>query len=154
MSKEIKEENIIRIKDKALLENANKIYGEMRDIVYTSKNQFFVDMLRNGIQSFETQSKDRWELQHERQTLLDAIHEHTKRMNYFIKFSKPFIRSAYANGEITMQMLSILFNYYILKMDYIERKEFDKKYEGLKELPEDFEELEKQLREDYDNEVD
>ena len=95
MSEEIKEENIIRIKDKSLLEKANKIYGEMKDIVYTSKNQFFVDMLRNGIQSFETQSKNKWELQHERQILLDAIHEHTKRMNYFIKFSKPFIRSTY-----------------------------------------------------------
>ena len=36
------------------------------------------------------------------QALLDAIHEHIKRMNYFIKFSEPFIQTTYAKNVVSV----------------------------------------------------
>ncbi len=71
---EIKQENIVRIYDKKLLERLNKMYGETKGILYTSKNNFLNDILQVGIQTFEKQEKDNWAIQHEKQTLLDAIH--------------------------------------------------------------------------------
>ena len=74
---EIKQENIVRIKDKKLLERLNKMYAERKGVVYTSKNNFLNDILQVGIQTYEKQEKDNWAIQHEKQTLLDAIHAHT-----------------------------------------------------------------------------
>ena len=86
-----------------------KMYDKMKDIVYQSKNAFFNDVVRIGIEVLEKQEKDNWAIKNEKQTLLDAIHEHTKRMNYFIKFSKPFIQTAYADSEINQQILLHIF---------------------------------------------
>ncbi len=52
---EIKTENILRIRDKKLLERLNKMYDETKDVVYTSKNNFLNDILKIGIQTFEKQ---------------------------------------------------------------------------------------------------
>lgn len=94
ITKEINTDNLIRIKDEKVLAKLNEMYDKMKDIVYQSKNAFFNDVLKIGIEVFEKQEKDNWAIKNEKQTLLDAIHEHTKRMNYFIKISKPFIQTA------------------------------------------------------------
>ena len=81
--------------------------------------------------------------------MLDAIHEHTKRMNYFIKFSKPFIQTAYANSEINQQILCILLNHLTRKMNKTEFDLFMKDIEKLKILPSDLAKLKRELRANY-----
>ncbi len=150
---EIKQENIVRIYDKKLLERLNKMYAERKGIVYTSKNNFLNDILQVGIQTYEKQEKDNWAIQHEKQTLLDAIHAHTKRMNYFIKFSKPFIKSTFANCEITQKLLAILFNEFFKHKSYEERSQFMDSIEKESKLLDCFEKMKKELLDVYDYRV-
>lgn len=145
----ITKENIVRIRDEKVLEKLNNVYDKYKDIVYTSKNNFLIDVIKLGVDVLEKQEKDNWAIKNEKQTLLDAIHEHTKRMNYFIKFSKPFIQTAYADSEINQQLLCILINYLTRKMDKIEFDLFMKDIEKLKILPSDLEKLKKELRANY-----
>lgn len=145
----ITKENIVRIRDEKVLEKLNNVYDKYKDIVYTSKNNFLIDVIKLGVDVLEKQEKDNWAIKNEKQTLLDAIHEHTKRMNYFIKFSKPFIQTAYADSEINQQLLCILLNYLTRKMDKIEFDLFMKDIEKLKILPDDLTKLKKELRANY-----
>lgn len=150
---EIKQENIVRIKDKKLLERLNKMYAERKGVVYTSKNNFLNDILQVGIQTYEKQEKDNWAIQHEKQTLLDAIHAHTKRMNYFIKFSKPFIKSAYANCEIMQKLLTILFNDFFKNKSFEEQSRLMDNIERESKLLDYFEKMKKELLDVYDYKV-
>ena len=150
---EIKKENIVRINNPKLLDKLNVVYEQTKETAYSSKNQFLQAMLKIGVEVFAKKEEDNWAIQHEKQTLFDAIHEHTKRMNYFIKFSKPFIKSTYANVEIVLQMLTVLFNYHYVKMDYIERDQNKKIYERLCKLDDEFIEKQQQLYDLYDYKV-
>lgn len=150
---EIGTENMVRIKDEKVLSQLNEMYDRDKDFVYLSKNAFFNDVIKIGIQVLEKQAKDNWAIKNEKQTLLDAIHEHTKRMNYFIKFSKPFIQTAYADSEINQQLLCILLNHMARKMNNTEREMFLKELDNLKVLPENLAKLKKQLRANYLYEV-
>lgn len=125
----------------------------MKDIVYKSKNAFYNDVLGIGIEVFEKQEKDNWAIKHEKQTLLDAIREHTKRMNYFIKFSKHLIQTAYADSEINQQLLCILLNHITRKIYQVELELFMKDLDKLKILPEQLAKLKRGLRASYLYEV-
>lgn len=85
--------------------------------------------------------------------MFDAIHEHTKRMNYFIKFSKPFIQTTYANSEVNQQLICVILNYFFSKMEVYEKNKFYKNLNLFKVLPEIFEEEKLNLKSDYLNEV-
>lgn len=89
----------------------------------------------------------------EKQTLLDAIHEHTKRMNYFIKFSKPFIQTTYANSEVNQQLMCVILNYFFSNMEVYEKNKFYKNLDLFKILPKNFEEEKYKLKHDYLNEI-
>ncbi|MGN0788121.1 MAG: hypothetical protein ACI4L6_03590 [Candidatus Onthoplasma sp.] len=150
---EIGTENMVRIKDEKVLSQLNEMYDRGKDFVYLSKNAFFNDVIRIGIQVLEKQAKDNWAIKNEKQTLLDTMHNHTKRMNYFIKFSKPFIQTAYADSEINQQLLCILLNHMVRKMGNTEREMFLKELDNLKVLPDSLAKLKKQLRANYLYEV-
>lgn len=84
----------------------------------------------------QKQEKDNWAIQNEKQALLDAIHEHTKRMNYFIKFSKILIEKSKTMLKLSKEDIK---EYYIqalqlepkLLIDYLiqEIKVFEDKIE-------------------------
>lgn len=150
---EIGNENMVRIKDEKVLALLNEMYEQYKEVVYLSKNAFFNDIIRIGIQVFAKQEKDNWAIKNEKQTLLDTMHNHTKRMNYFIKFSKPFIQTAYADSEINQQLLCILLNHMARKMSNAERELFLKELDNLKVLPDSLAKLKKQLRANYLYEV-
>ena len=150
---EIGTENMVRIKDEKVLALLNEMYDQYKEVVYLSKNAFFNDIIRIGIQVFAKQEKDNWAIKNEKQTILDTMHNHTKRMNYFIKFSKPFIQTAYADSEINQQLLCILLNYLARKMSNAERELFLKELDNLKVLPDSLAKLKKQLRANYLYEV-
>lgn len=147
----ITKENVVRIKDRKLLVRLND-YLEKYDY-YTSKNAFFNELIKHGIEILERQEKDNWTIKQESQTILDAIHEHTKRMNYFIKFSKPFIKSSYANGEVNQKLLSKIL--YILKMDLSNEKKMHilMKSEIMEQLEDRLSKEKKELGETYEYEV-
>ena len=150
---EIGTENMVRIKDEKVLTLLNQMYDQYKEVVYLSKNAFFNDIIRIGIQVFAKQEKDNWAIKNEKQTILDTMHNHTKRMNYFIKFSKPFIQTAYADSEINQQLLCILLNHMARKMSNAERELFLKELDNLKVLPDNLAKLKKQLRANYLYEV-
>ncbi len=150
---EIGTENMVRIKDEKVLSQLNEMYDQYKDDLYLSKNAFLNDVIRIGIQVLEKQENDNWAIKNEKQTLLDTMHNHTKRMNYFIKFSKPFIQTAYADSEINQQLLCILLNHMARKMGNAEREMFLKELDNLKVLPECLAKLKKQLRANYLYEV-
>ncbi len=150
---EIGTENMVRIKDEKVLSQLNEMYDRDKGFVYLSKNAFFNDVISIGIQVLEKQAKDNWAIKNEKQTLLDIMHNHTKRMNYFIKFSKPFIQTAYADSEINQQLLCILLNHMSRKMSNAERELFLKDLDNLKVLPDSLAKLKKQLRANYLYEV-
>lgn len=87
-------------------------------------------------------------MKNETTTLLDAIHEHTKRMNFFIKFSQPFIKTAY-DCEINQMILSVLLNYMIVKMDKTEKEIFFKDLEKYANLRDVFLDKKKELKKYY-----
>ena len=107
------------------------------------------EVLRLGIKVLKKQDDDNWALKNETTTLLDAIHEHTKRMNFFIKFSQPFIKTAYADGEINQMILSVLLNYMIVKMGPTEKEMFFKDLEKYANLREIFSDKKKELKKYY-----
>ena len=150
---EIGTENMVRIKDEKVLSKLNEMYDRDKGFVYLSKNAFFNDVISIGIQVLEKQAKDNWAIKNEKQTILDTMHNHTKRMNYFIKFSKPFIQTAYADSEINQQLLCILLNHMARKMNNTEREMFLKDLDNLKVLPDSLAKLKKQLRANYLYEV-
>lgn len=147
-------ENLIRIKNEKVFNKLNEMYEKFYGDLHISKNKFFNDILKIGIEVFEKQEKDNWALQNEKQTILDAIHEHTKRMNYFIKFSKPFIKNTYANVEILQEMLRQMYNYFLLKMDRTEKEYFENHFESyFNRLPNGLEESKQRMFDYYDYEV-
>ena len=147
-------ENLIRIKDEKVFNKLNEMYGKFYGDMYISKNKFFNDILKIGVEVFEKQEKDNWALKNEKQTILDAIHEHTKRMNYFIKFSKPFIKNTYANVEILQEMLRQMYNYFLLKMDRTEKEYFENHFESyFNKLSNKLEESKQRMFDYYDYEV-
>ena len=147
-------ENLIRIKDEKVFNKLNEMYGKFYGDMQISKNKFFNDILKIGVEVFEKQEKDNWAFKNEKQTILDAIHEHTKRMNYFIKFSKPFIKNTYANVEILQEMLRQMYNYFLLKMDRTEKEYFENHFESyFNRLPNELEESKQRMFDYYDYEV-
>lgn len=148
----ITKENIVRIKDKKLLIKLNE-YLDKYDY-YNSKNEFMNELIKHGIEIMERREKDNWAIKQESQTILDAIHEHTKRMNYFIKFSKPFIKSCYANGEINQKLLNKLLC--ISKMELSDAKKYEilMKSETMEMLDSKLELEKKKLCDLYDYKVD
>lgn len=150
----ITKENLIRIKSEKILCKLNEVYKTFYKPCNVSKNNFFNTVIKIGIDVLEKQEKDNWTLKNEKQTLLDAIHEHTKRMNYFIKFSKPFIKNTYANVEILQEMLRQMYNYFLLKMDRTEKEYFENHFESyFNKLSNKLEESKQRMFDYYDYEV-
>ena len=146
---EIQRDNVVRIYDDELLNSLNDEYSNLQGIVYSSRNVFFNDVLKFGIKVLKKQNDDNWAIKNETTTFLDAIHEHTKRMNFFIKFSQPFIKTAYADCEINQMILSILLNYMIVKMDKTEKEMFFKDLEKYGNLRDVFVDKKKELKKYY-----
>lgn len=146
----IPKENVLRIMDKNLLEKMNEDYAKKQGTIYTSRNAYLNEVLRIGSEVIAKQRKDDWTIKNETTTLLDAIHEHTKRMNFFVKFSQPFIRKSYANLEVIEQMLSVWFNYMVVKMDATEKRLFFQDLSKYAKLPDDFAELKTEMKKYYD----
>ena len=144
--------NIVRIKDKTLFDKLNKLFDKYK--TWYSKNRILNEVLETGINVFEKLETDSWAFQHSRQTILDAMQEQTKRMNYFIKFSKPFIRSSYANGELAITLLLKICNYLTKDMSEDERQNFMKYMLNEKILPDDFKDAKDRMYEAYDYKVD
>ena len=146
----IPKENVLRIMDENLLAKMNEDYASKQGMIYTSRNAYLNDVLRIGWEVIAKQRKDDWAIKNETTTLLDAIHEHTKRMNFFVKFSQPFIRKSYANLEVIEQMLSVWFNYMVVKMDKAEKRLFFQDLSKYAKLPDDFAELKAEMKKYYD----
>ena len=146
----IPKDNVLRIRDDELLAKMNEDYAKKQDTIYTSRNAYLNDVLRVGLEVIAKQRKDDWAIKNETTTLLDAIHEHTKRMNFFVKFSQPFIRKSYANLEVIEQMLSVWFNYMVVKMDATEKRLFFESFSKYAKLPDDFAEVKSELQKYYD----
>lgn len=142
-------DNVVRIYDNELLENLNDEYANLQGFMYSSKNAFLNEILKLGVKVLKKQNDDNWAIKNETTTLLDAIHEHTKRMNFFIKFSQPFIKTAYADCEINQMILSVLLNYMIVKMNKIEKEIFFKDLEKYINLQDVFVEKKKDLKKYY-----
>lgn len=145
----IQRDNVVRIYDDELLNMLNVEYSKMQGIVYSSRNAFLTDVLKLGIKVLKKQDDDNWAIKNETTTLLDAIHEHTKRMNFFIKFSQPFIKTAYADCEINQMILSVLLNYMIVKMGPTEKEMFFKDLEKYANLQEIFLDKKKEMKKYY-----
>ena len=147
-------ENIVRIKSDKLFDKLKEFYEKFYGGSGVSKNKFFNDVIETRIDVYEKHEKDNWAFKNEKQTILDAIHEHTKRMNYFIKFSKPFIKNTYANIEIMLELITQMYNYMIFKMERSERKFFDENNEGFfNKLSCKLEKEKKKMFDYYDYEV-
>lgn len=146
----IPRENVLRITDEKVLAKLNEDYAKKQGVIYTSRNAYLNDVLRIGSDVIEKQHKDDWAIKNETTTLLEAIHEHTKRMNFFVKFSQPFIRKSYANLEVIEQMLSVWFNYMVVKMDVTEKRLFFQDLSKYAKLPDDFAELKAEMKKYYD----
>lgn len=151
-NKEITRDNLIRINDEKVIDLLNEMFEKTKNRCQ-SKNKFFNEIIKLGVQVLQKQEKDNWAIQNEKQTLLDAIHEHTKRTNYFIKFSKPFIQTTYANSEVNQQLMCVILNYFFSKMEVYEKNKFYKNLDLFKVLPKNFEEEKLNLKSDYLNEV-
>lgn len=144
----ITKENNVRIKDEELISRLNVAF-EKFDIGDTSKNTFLVYLLKLSLNTYQKQWKDNWALKNETTTLLDAIHEHTKRMNFFIKFSKPFIEETYANNEINQLLLLRMYHKMLDKLSPEEKQEFKEVVEYYDKLPKEFEISKKKMIDYY-----
>lgn len=144
----ITKENNVRIKDEELISKLNFAF-EKFDIGDTSKNTFLVYLLKLGFNTYQKQWKDNWALKNETTTLLDAIHEHTKRMNFFIKFSKPFIEETYANNEINQLLLLRMYHKMLDKLSPEEKQKFKEVVEYYDKLPKEFEISKKKMIDYY-----
>ena len=61
-NKEITRNNLIRIKDEKVVETLNEMYEKTKNI-YQSKNKFFNDIIKLGVQVLQKQEKDNcWKL--------------------------------------------------------------------------------------------
>ena len=151
----ITKENLIRIKSEKVLCKLNEVYNKFYKPCNVSKNNFFNTVIKIGIDVLEKQENDNWTLKNEKQTLLDAIHEHTKRMNYFIKFSKPFIKNTYANEEVNQVMLRQMYNFLMFKMEENDKKIFNEHLESyFNKLPQKLVDSKEKMFAYYDYEVD
>ena len=146
--KVITKENNVRIKDDVLISRLNAAFKKF-DIGDTSKNTYLVHLLKLGVATYEKEWKDSWAVKNETTTLLDAIHEHTKRMNFFIKFSKPFIEETYANNEINQLLLLRIYHKMIEGMSPEEKQEFKETAEYYDKLPKEFELSKKKMMDYY-----
>ena len=146
----IPKENVLRITDEDLLAKLNEDYARKQGTIYTSRNAYFNDVLKIGSDVIAKQRKDDWAIKNETTTLLEAIHEHTKRMNFFVKFSQPFIKKSYANLEVIEQMLSVWFNYMVVRMDSTEKRLFFEDLAKYVKLPKDFAEVKTEMQKYYD----
>ena len=144
----ITKENNVRIKDDELISRLNTAFTKF-DIGDTSKNTFLVYLLKIGVATYEKQWKDNWAIKNETTTLLDAIHEHTKRMNFFIKFSKPFIEETYANNEINQTLLLRMYRNMLDKLSPEEKQAFKEVVEYYDKLPKEFEISKKKMIDYY-----
>ncbi len=144
----ITKENNVRIKDDELISRLNTTFTKF-DIGDTSKNTFLVYLLKIGVATYEKQWKDNWAIKNETTTLLDAIHEHTKRMNFFIKFSKPFIEETYANNEINQTLLLRMYRNMLDKLSPEEKQVFKEVVEYYDKLPKEFEISKKKMIDYY-----
>lgn len=134
----ISKENMIRFLDENLQNEINDFYIK-NERLYVSKNQMFNELIKMGLAVAKKELKDNWAFNKEKQTIMDAILEQTKRLNFFIKFSKPFIKTCYANSEINQKLLNrlyknmndSLYNTPITSMDY-DRGKWDNLQERLK----------------------
>ncbi len=142
--------NVLRITDENLLSKLNEDYAKKQGTVYTSRNAYLNDVLSVGCDVIAKQRKDDWAIKNETTILLDAIHEHTKRMNFFVKFSQPFIKKSYANLEVIEQMLSVWFNYMVVRMDSTEKRLFFEDLAKYAKLPKDFAEVKTEMQKYYD----
>ena len=142
--------NVLRITDENLLSKLNEDYAKKQGTVYTSRNAYLNDVLSVGCDVIAKQRMDDWAIKNETTTVLDAIHEHTKRMNFFVKFSQPFIKKSYANLEVIEQMLSVWFNYMVDKMDEKEKRLFFEDLAKYAKLPDDFAEVKIEMQKYYD----
>lgn len=141
--------NVLRIFDDEVLAKLNEDYSKCGDI-FTSRNAYLNNVLKVGIDVIAKQRRDDWAIKNETTTLLDAIHEHTKRMNFFVKFSQPFIKKSYANLEINERLLCVMFNYLVKKMDEKEQKLFFQNLKDYSLLPEEFAEQKMQMQKYYE----
>lgn len=141
--------NVLRIFDDEVLGKLNEDYSKCGDI-FTSRNAYLNYILNVGVDVIAKQRRDDWAIKNETTTLLDAIHEHTKRMNFFVKFSQPFIKKSYANLEINERLLCVMFNYLVDKMDEKEQKLFFQNLKDYSLLPEEFAEQKMQMQKYYD----
>ncbi len=144
----ITKENNVRIKDDELRSRLNTAFTKY-DIGDTSKNTFLVYLLKIGVATYEKQWKDNWAIKNETTTLLDAIHEHTKRMNFFIKFSKPFIEETYANNEINQTLLLRMYRNMLDKLSPEEKQAFKEVVEYYDKLPKELEISKKKMIDYY-----
>lgn len=142
--------NYIRITDEEVLAKLNEDYAKKQGDLYSSRNAYINRVLEVGIDVLTKQRKDDWAIKNETTILLDAIHEHTKRMNFFVKFSQPFIKKSYANLEINEKLLCVLFNYLIERMDEKEKKLLFANLKDYSILPEEFAEQKTQMQKYYD----
>ena len=145
----IPKSNVLRIFDDEVIAKLNEDYSKCGDI-FTSRNAYLNYVLKVGIDVITKQRRDDWAIKNETTTLLDAIHEHTKRMNFFVKFSQPFIKKSYANLEINERMLCVMFNYLVEKMDEKEQKLFFQNLKDYSLLPEEFAEQKMQMQKYYE----
>lgn len=145
----IPKSNVLRIFDDEVIAKLNEDYSKCGDI-FTSRNAYLNYVLKVGIDVIAKQRRDDWAIKNETTTLLDAIHEHTKRMNFFVKFSQPFIKKSYANLEINERMLCVMFNYLVEKMDEKEQKLFFQNLKDYSILPEEFAEQKMQMQKYYE----
>ena len=145
----IQRDNLVRIYDNDLLNKLNEQYTFLQKGITISRNTFLNKILELGIDVYKKQEDDNWAIKNETTTLLDAIHEHTKRMNFFIKFSQPFIKTAYADCEINQKLLTAIYNYCIEKMDENEREEFLQDINKYVKLPDELYNEKQKLKEYY-----
>ena len=142
--------NVLRIGDSEMLAKLNEDYAKKRSTLDLSRNAYLNEVLRIGIDVITKKNKDDWAIKNETTTLLEAIHEHTKRMNFFVKFSQPFIKKSYANLEVIEQMLSVWFNYMVVRMDSTEKRLFFEDLAKYVKLPKDFAEVKTEMQKYYD----
>ena len=83
MNKQLRtKENIVRIKSDKLFDKLKEFYEKFYGSSGVSKNKFFNDIIQTGIDVYEKHEKDNWAFKNEKQTILDAIHEHTKQFAF------------------------------------------------------------------------
>lgn len=108
-TREITEQNMVRIYDKELLKKLNTFYGKNKAMM-PHKNKFLVNLIELGLGLAEKQEKDKWAYHNETKTITEGVQFLTKRLNIFLKFSEHFIEEIYADGQINQDMVCRIYN--------------------------------------------